>query len=120
MIATIEWDTATVLTVILAPLCVVFVGIIFVQWQRINELKHDEQAGVKKVAELEKAVADGRIEHTRSLTDTSTQKDAEIQRLKKEIEMLRNEMSTMAANREREARLHQAASHTVLPSENIL
>ncbi len=32
-----------VLTTILAPLCLVLVSIVFVQWQRINECKHDAE-----------------------------------------------------------------------------
>lgn len=73
----ITWDTTTVLTAILAPLCLVFVGIIFKQWARIKELIYDKHAAVAQVAEI-----------TQRLADTRAQKDGDIERQKKEIEEL--------------------------------
>jgi hypothetical protein len=50
-----SWDTAMILTAILAPLCLLFVGIIFKQWQRINELKNDLKAVSAETAKLQAA-----------------------------------------------------------------
>jgi type VI protein secretion system component VasK len=84
MFANIEWDTATILTAILAPLCLVFVTIIFTQWARINELKNDQNAAVTKAADI-----------SQRLAESSAQKDAEINRQKKDIEELHKQVSDL-------------------------
>ncbi len=79
MIATFEWDTATVLTVILAPLCLILIGIMFVLWQRINELKNDLTTATKKAEEI-------------------MQKDNEIKRQEQQIGELRAKLQKCEAD----------------------
>ncbi len=70
-----------VLTVILAPLCIALVVIIFMQWQRINEIKHDKKAALTKADNLQ-------IEMDKRLAqfnETCAQKDDQINRQQKEI-----------------------------------
>ena len=84
MFSTIDWDTSLVLTVILAPLCLVFVGFIFVQWGRIKELVNEKTSAVNELGEFKKAVA---VKAT-AFVNAVAQKDNEIERKKKEIERL--------------------------------
>ena len=87
-----NWDTAMVLTAILAPLCLALFTICIMQWQRINELKHDKEAALAKASEATKQAADDR----RKLEDSSAKKDDQINRQQKEIEGLHKRLGIIA------------------------
>jgi flagellar biosynthesis/type III secretory pathway M-ring protein FliF/YscJ len=84
-----EWDTATLLTIILAPVCILFVGIIFVQWQRINELKNDLKTTAAEAEKSQKQVSDNQENDDKALQTITKQKDAIIEMQQKEIKELK-------------------------------
>jgi len=89
----IEWDTAMVLTAILAPLSIALLIAWLTQLARINELKHDKDAALAKVAELQSQITRADADCDRRIADTSQQKDDEIKRQKKVIEDLHNALA---------------------------
>jgi thiamine biosynthesis lipoprotein ApbE len=104
-----NWDTAMVLTAILAPLCLLFLSRIFKQWQRINELKHDLKAVSAETAKLQAAVQN---------------RDEEINRQKKTLNALHNgEIAKLNQNHTQE--IHRlielySSGMEILPPKSIL
>ena len=104
-----NWDTAMVLTAVLAPLSLLFVGIIFKQWQRINELKHDLKAVSAEEAELQAAVQN---------------RDEEIDRQRKTLRALHSgEIAKLNENHTQE--IHRlvelySSGKGILPPKSIL
>ena len=84
-----DWDTSLVLTVFLAPLCVVLIGVIFTQMWSNNAIKHDKNTAVNELREYKKEMGI----NERTFVDALAQKNADIQRQKKEIEHLHSELA---------------------------
>ena len=104
-----NWDTGMVLTAILAPLCLLFVRIIFKQWQRINELKHDLKALSAETAKLQAAAQD---------------QDEEINRQKKMFKDLHNE-EIAKLNQNHTKEIHRltelySSGKGILPPKSVL
>jgi hypothetical protein len=72
-----DWDTAMVLTAILAPLCIALFLLCLAQWGRIKELRQDKHSAISELADVKQRFA-----------DSSAKKDETIDRQKQEIERL--------------------------------
>ena len=70
-------DTSTILSGLAVPVIL----LLFAAWREIRDVRHENKTLLAKVAEIEKRFdAD-----TRKFADSSTKKDEEIERQKKEI-----------------------------------
>ena len=93
--ADIEWDTGLTLTVILAPLCLLFFSLWLASFGRIKELKHDTEAAIAKAVKFENEAAQHRVEFEKRIAAISADKDADIQRKQDEIEQLHKKLEQM-------------------------
>lgn len=98
MIFFAHWDTALVLTAVLAPVCLILFGVILVQWQRINELKHDHQSALTKISEMERVMSDRAHETARCIAENRAKHDEEINRKQGEIDGLHSKNAKLRAD----------------------
>ena len=99
ILSDIEWDTGLTLTVVLAPLCLLFFSLWLASFGRIKELKHDAEAAIAKSVELEKAAAQHRIEFEKCIADVRAHKDADIKRHQDDIVKLQADLALLPALR---------------------
>jgi hypothetical protein len=95
ILADIEWDTGLTLTVILAPLCLLFFSLWLASFGRIKELKHDTEAAVAKAVKIENEAAQHRVEFEKRIAAISADKDAEIKRQQDDIVKLHADLETL-------------------------
>jgi DNA repair exonuclease SbcCD ATPase subunit len=90
-----EWDTGLTLTVILAPLCLLFFGLWLASFGRVKELKHDTEAAIAKAVKIENQAAQHRVEFEKRIAAISADKDAEIKRHQDDIVKLHKDLETL-------------------------
>lgn len=95
ILADIEWDTGLTLTVILAPLCLLFFSLWLASFGRIKELKHDTEAAIAKSVKIENEAAQHRVEFEKRIAAVSADKDAEIKRQQDDIVKLHSDLETL-------------------------
>lgn len=86
-----------ILTVILAPVCILLFASILAQWQRINELKNDARAALAEADGLRQQIAESNTESVQAVQDASEHDKAEIKRQQNEIESLHKKVTELEA-----------------------
>ena len=90
-----EWDTAMVLTAILAPLCIALIVVCFLQWQRINELKNDHRSALGDAAKSQKELEETRGQTEKAIKTEAERHNTQIERQKKEIAQLNEQVLSL-------------------------
>ena len=94
----IEWDTSLVLSVVFAPLAILFIGLWAAASQKTNRLQHEKESLVAEVVSLQQQATTTATQHRENLQITTRAQDAEIERQQQEIAGLREQVWRLEAD----------------------